>query len=265
MRFWTVLQEPLCQAVFVENGQIVKRIPEKPPNTPARRVMAVGKFNDKLVLGRRNSLEIWDFAGNKCEHIINSQVIYGLHEINQYQDDILICCTSLDGLFQLNLDGDLKWSWFAHDHGFCPDPKLLQMRDWQTIQLTESITPPNSCHLNSARIYGDKVLCSMLKAKKIIEVKIGESGFKKILDLKEDGVHSPVYIKNKLCYATMDNLFINNMNFKYDYKTKKNYLWVKRIVEHNGLVHFSHEQGVTSYNYRGFTNIRLPRPFGIVF
>lgn len=265
MKFWTVLQEPLCQAVLVENGKITKRIPEKAPNTPARRIVAAARYKDKLVLGRRNSLELWDFNGNKCEHIINSPVIYGLHEINQYNDDIIICCSYLDGLFQLNLDGDLKWSWFAHDNGFCPDPKLLEREDWEVVQLTEYIAPPKSCHLNSARVYGDKLLCSLLRTKKIIEVPIGQAGFKNILDLKKEGVHSPVYIKNKLCYATKDELLINNVAYKYDYRKKTNYLWVKRIVENDGMIFFTHEQGVSYYNYKTFTNIRIPRPFGVVF
>lgn len=268
MRFWTSLQEPLSQAALVENDKIIKRIPDNPCGTPVRKVGCVSRYQDKLIIGRKNSIELWDFAGNELLHIINSPMIYGLHEINQYEDDLIICCTTLDVIFRMDLNGNIKWTWFAHDHGFCPNAKLLDDLNWQTIQLTKSISPPQSSHINSCRVHGNKVIASLMKNKKAVEIEIGSKNYKVILSDLQDGLHSPVIIDNKLCYATMDEIVLGNHKIKYDYPNKQGYLWVKRIVEHEDKIFFSHESGV-SYVFKKdkskVIDITLPRPFGIVF
>jgi len=269
MKFWTVLQEPLFQAVLVENGNIIKRIPEIPPNTPVRRVGCIAKYKDKLIIGKRNSLEIWDFDGKELLQTLYSPLIYGLHEINQYQDDIIICCTTIDGIFRLDLEGNVKWKWFAHQHGFCPDTKLLDDPNWQTIQLTQSISPPNSSHINSCRVHGDTVIASLMYNKTAIEIKIGEQGYTKLIELPEShGLHGTIRVNNELCYATMDRIVLGKKVIDYNYATNEGYLWVKRIVEHDDKIFFSHESGI-SYVFKNkkdkVYDIPLPRPFGIVF
>lgn len=265
MRFWTALQEPLNQAALIENGKIIKVIPENPSGTPARKVLCVSKYNDNLVIGRRNSIEIWDFEGEKMLNSIYSPLIYGLHEINQYKEDLIVCCTILDVIFRIDLNGNIKWKWFAHEHNFCPNPNLLDDPNWQTTQLTKSISPPNSSHLNSCRVHGNKVLIALMKNKKALEIKIGEQEYKVILANSKDGLHSPVIIENNLCYATIDNLILGNTVISYDYGKKEGYLWVKRIVQHEDKIFFSHENGISYLHNNKIVDINLPRPFGIVF
>ena len=265
MKFWTTLQEPLSQAALIEDGKIIKLIPENPSGTPARKVYCVSRYKDNLVIGRRNSIELWDFEGNELLHTIYSPLIYGLHEINQYQEDLIVCCTSLDVVFRIDLEGNVKWKWFAHEHDFCPDPKLLDDPNWQTIQLTKSISPKYSSHLNSCRVHGNKVLISLMKNKKALEIEIGKQQFNVILSNIPEGLHSPVIINDELCYATMDQLVIGNKIIKYDYEKKEGYLWVKRIVEHDGKIFFSHENAISCIEKDKIKDIILPRPFGIVF
>ena len=268
MKFWTTLQEPLSQAALIEDGKIIKLIPETPSNTPVRKVGCVARYKDKLIIGKRNSFELWDFDGKELLQTLYSPLIYGLHEVNQYQDDIIMCCTTIDGIFRLDWDGNVKWKWFAHQHGFCPDAKLLDDPNWQTMQLTQSISPPNSSHINSCRVHGNKVLVSLMKNNKAIEIEIDKQDYKVVISDFPHGLHSPVIIDNELCYATMDRIVLGKKVIDYNYATKEGYLWVKRIVEHDDKIFFSHESGI-SYVFKNkkdkVYDIPLPRPFGIVF
>lgn len=268
MKFWTVLQEPLYQAALVQDGKIIKTIPANPSGTPVRHVYALARYKDNLVIGKKNSFEIWDFEGNELIKTIYCPLIYGLHEINQYKDDLIVCCTTLDVIFRMDLDGNVKWKWFAHQHGFCPDTKLLENPNWQTMQLSQTVSFSDASHLNSCRVHEDKVIASLMNNKIIIEINIGEQNYNVLLSNVKHGVHSPIIIDKKLCYATVDELNIGNRIIKYDYENKTGYLWVKRIVDHDNKIFFSHELGISyivKNNENNIFDFVLPRPFGIVF
>ena len=105
MKFWTALQFPLCQAALVCEGKIVKTIPPKPPKTPARRVELVAEYDDLLVIGRRNSIELWDRAGIELLQSVYHPWIYRLHDCLQVGSELLVACATLDVVFQLDFDG----------------------------------------------------------------------------------------------------------------------------------------------------------------
>jgi hypothetical protein len=107
-----------------------------------------------------------------------------------------------------------------------------------------------------------------MKNNKAIEIEIDKQDYKVVISDFSHGLHSPVIIDNELCYATMDRIVLGKKVIDYNYATKEGYLWVKRIVEHDDKIFFSHESGI-SYVFKNkkdkVYDIPLPRPFGIVF
>lgn len=259
MKFWTSLQEPLSQAVLIDdNGNIIKKIPEKTPNTPVRKVGCVGKYKNDLIVGRRNSIEIWDINGNEQKYIINHPWIYGLHEVSQIEDDLLIACSSLDVVFRITLEGEVKWSWWAYKSGYGKKFELIDRKDWVNNQVTKNLDNPHGVHLNSGRLQDGKILISLLKSNICGYVEQNKHHFH-ILAKDLQGVHSPFYYNGQLCYGLSNGLVVNEVFIA-------GYRWVKRLAEYDSLLWFSHEEGVTALNknLHVVKNYRLPRPFGII-
>lgn len=177
MRFWTAFQHPLRQAALVENGQVIRTIPDHPAKTPARWSEAIGRWDDRhILIGRRSSIELWTADGKTLVQQAYHPWIYGLHVVKRYKDYILVGCAGPDCVFLLDWDGNVAWSWFAHTQNLSapltgyPVP-YGQGPEWQAFQLTQSFGLPGSTHLNSANIEPDgSVIVTLCHSKTIVRV-----------------------------------------------------------------------------------------------
>lgn len=174
MRFWTAFQHPLHQAALVENGQVIRTIPDHPAKTPARMVGPIGRWDDDHILvGRRSSVELWTADGKDLVQQVYHPWIYGLHVVKRYEDCLLLGCAGPDCLILLDWDGNARWSWFAHSRGLSakldgyPVP-FGEGPAWQSFQLTQNFKLPGSTHLNSANIEADGAVVATLCHSKTI-------------------------------------------------------------------------------------------------
>ncbi len=174
MRFWTAFQHPLRQAALVENGRVLRTIPDHPAKTPARWSEAIGRWDDRhILIGRRNSIELWTADGKDLVQQAYHAWIYGLHVVKRYKDLILVGCAGPDCVFLMDWDSNVKWSWFAHTQQLSapltgyPVP-FGSGTEWQSFQLTQSFGLPGSTHLNSVNIQPDGTLIATLCHSKTI-------------------------------------------------------------------------------------------------
>lgn len=261
MRFWTALQYPLNQAALICDGQIVKTIPPRPPNTPARWVVLVSQYDDCLVVGRRCSIELWDRGGTELIHSVYHPWIYSLHDCRQVGADLLLACATLDVVFKLDLQGQASWNWWAWRDGLAEKPGFIERDDWQTVQLTQHVEH-NTAHLNSITLENDHtVLATLLRPRTIVQLNLSDhqpqSRF--VESLKATDPHDFQYHAGRAVYGRRDGITI-------DGRAHDGYEYVKRIFpvgEDRYL--FTHEEGITQIDCEGRRLIdwTLPRPFGI--
>lgn len=262
MKFWTALQDPLSQAVLVDNGKIVCRIPEKPPGTLVRRVKCLGESGGDLIVGRRNSIERWKSDGSEMISSYYHPYIYGIHEICEYGDKLIVGCAGLDVVFMLDSDSNVVWEWWASGDGYRAVVKEVFDENWPVMQLTSDRFDflKGESHLNSVRIFGNDLLVSLLSNKVIVKLGIGSSKSEFVSDTLF-GVHSPILLKSgELVYGCDNGIVLPGGRIIEGYE------WVKRIYETSeGNLLFTHERGVTCINLSGeiLDHIPLPRPFGI--
>lgn len=260
MRYWTALQEPFSQAALVENGRIVRRIPDSPPRTRARQVKCVAEFDGNLVVGRLASIELWTPDGGEMISSLYHPYIVGLHEIHQYKDMLLVACAGIDVLFLMTQDCECVWSWWAHHGGYCPRIPEVDGPDWEMFQSTGkawTLTKDES-HLNSARVHGDQVLASLLRKDLIVQIPLFGTTATEVCNTAF-GVHSPIMTSGGLVYGSDKGVCLPG-------HTVLGYEWVKRIYEMpDGPLLITHEAGVTKISTSGdvLTHHTLPRPFGV--
>lgn len=261
MRLWTMLQEPLSQVALVENGKITKRIPNHPPQTLSRQVKAISEFDGNLIIGRRNSIEMWTPDGNQMIKSVYHPWIYGLHEIIQFGDELLIACAHLDVVFRLNWDGECTWSWWAYKEGYSAEPTFINDENWQTVQLTEILPNDDSVHLNSIKIHEDMILVTLMRKKLVVMVNPHDQYDKSshVRQLPEEAhcPHDFLYHKGMPVYGRDIGIVINE-------KIKSGYQFVKRIKPLDDTLLFTHEKGITQTNFDGrvITDWTLPKPYG---
>ncbi|MDP7014685.1 MAG: hypothetical protein QGG36_02690 [Pirellulaceae bacterium] len=261
MRFWTALQFPLCQAALVEDGEIVRTIPCKPPGTPARRVVLVGDYEGMLVVGRRNSIEIWDREGGELIQSVYHPWIYSFHACLQHGQRLLVASATLDVVFSLDLEGEATWAWWAHRDGLAAAPSFVDSKDWASRQLTQEIDH-NTAHLNSLRWKSDKVLlATLLRRGAVVAIDIG-NGKQPVArierELADPDIHDFQYVGDRAVYGTRDAIVVGDC-------VHTGFSYVKRVVAlESDQVLFSHENGVTALDGDGARGIdwTLPRPFG---
>jgi len=256
-RFWTIFQEPLQQAALIEDGKIVKLIPNSPPRTPARFVSCVGRYNDSLVIGRKNSVELWDWKGEILKSSIYHPWIYRLHDVKQIGDNLLLGCCRIDAMFSINLDAELQWSWFAHEYDLSPQFTAINEPNWTMRHICgEIIEHPGESHLNSVNYQDDTFWISLLKKQMAVKYHQGKI---ETIPVEENGIHDYQLIDGKVCYGYDDGCILGEHKFT-------GFPWVKRIKKHNEHIFFSYEQGVVKTKGDQVVEIiPLPRPFGIVF
>ena len=260
MKFWTALQYPLCQAALVEDGRICKTIPVKPPRTPARRVGLVADYDGKLVVGRRNSIELWDRQGQELLECVYHRWIYGLHGCLQIDSDLLLACSTLDVVFRLDFEGRSPWSWWAHHDGLAAEPRFLERQDWPTLQLTQQLEH-DTAHLNSIRLKDSRtVLATLRRRRAVVEIDLSDPSPKSKLVrlIQEPQPHDFQYHEGKELFGTEDSLVVGGA-------ACPGYSFVKRIIVlAGGRYLFTHEEGVVEIDGDGrvLASWTLPRPFG---
>src|ERR1700722_6789687 len=177
MRFWTALQEPFNQAAFVLDGRIVMCIPDHPPKTPVRKGMCVSEFDGNLVIARRSHVELWKPDSSAMLGSYYHPFIFMPHEVQQYQEMFLIASAGIDVLLLMDQDCRAKWAWWAHQEGYCPKIAEVESDQWPVVQTTWQTYSflRDTCHLNSARVFGDEAIITLMKRGLILSVRLGSS------------------------------------------------------------------------------------------
>jgi len=262
-RFWTVLQDPFFQAILVENGRIIRRIPTDPPRTITRKVGCVAEYKGTLVLLKHSSFEQWDAEGKEFIQGFHDKRIYGPHRIVQFENDLMICAGGLDLFFIMDIEGKVKWEWWAYKYGVGGRPDFYFKEDWIIKQVTgdsNKIPIDIRAQFNSIWLNGGKFLTSALRRREIIEVTINKEGFKH-LAWTEDGCHSPIFDNGILIFCTDFGLKVGKRKILTQFK------WLKFVQKIETGFAFTHEEGVVfvDEDWKIMKEIPLPRPFQLAF
>lgn len=263
MRFWTALQAPLFQAALVDDGKIVETVPPRPPSTPARRVYLVGEYDSNLIIGRRNSLELWSRDGTEFKRQVYHPWIYSLHDCEQYGDNLILACATLDVVFELTWDGDAVWSWWAWKDGLAGKPDFIDSDDWQTMQLTQEIQH-DTAHLNSIQIdlMGRQIYATLLRRQTVVSIPLPhiEALTTMAAETRVDP-HDYQRIDGRPVYGFCEGLQFGPIDTG---RTVLGYDYPKRIRRVGDTLLVTHEGGVSRLTLDGdhIETWPLPRPFG---
>jgi hypothetical protein len=270
-KFWTGYQQPLCQAVLIEEGKELLAIPPRPAGTPARQVWCVGEWDDKLLMGRRNLVELWNRQGTELERQVYHKWLYTLHVTEKLGGAILVGSAVLDMAMLLDWNGNVAWEWWAWKDGYAPKPSAVEEDNWRNTQLTQQWQPADSCHLNSISVEPDNtLLLTLMKARKVVRVSLAQSNPKSALEFdagneKYRYIHdfqydrrggSPVPV-----FGAENGLWVGDRLLYRD-----DWPWVKRIRQLGQDEYaFTHMRGVVVCDKNGNTlqTQELPTPFGI--
>jgi len=263
MKLWTMLQEPLSQAALFENGNTTKKIPNHPPGTLSRQVKTLGEFDGNLLIGRRNNIEMWTPDGSQMIKSVYHPWIYGLHEVLQWGDELLLACANLDCVFTLDWEGNSNWSWWAWKEGYSTEPTFLNEDNWQTRQITDNFTHKGSVHLNSIKRHEDKVLVTLMWKHTIVSVKPYSNEPSELVAVLPRDARCP----HDYFYHEGVEIYGRDWGIVIDGELKRGFSFVKRIYPLRETILFTHEQGIVEMDYKRKKAIRqwtLPKPFGFV-
>lgn len=273
MRFWTAYQEPLRQAALVDDGRVIRTIPDHPPGTPTRWIFAVGSFDGKLLVGRRCDIQLWDKEGLTIEKSVYHPWIYALHSIEQFGDLLLAACAVLDVVFLFDWNGNARWSWHAYRSGYGPKRDCVDGKDWQRVQFSGVVDCAGSPHVNSANMDADGIVVTMLRVGKVVLLNTDGRGLKELSVPQTGGMHDFKYDRRSgapvLVGGAEDGLVIGDSLFSLDgcQTGHGDHWYVKRVklYEDDKYV-VSHETGVAIMDRKGrvLRNFPLPRPFNAV-
>ncbi len=255
-----MLQEPLSQVALVEDGEILKRIPDHPPQTLSRQVKTISEFDGNLIIGRRNNIEMWTPDGSQMIKSVYHPWIFGLHDVKQWGNELLIACADLDVVFRLDWEGNSNWSWWAWKEGYSTEPTFLEDENWQTRQITDNFTHKGSVHLNSIQFHEDLVLVTLMWKNTIVA-----------LDPNSDRPSTPVsnlagaHCIHDYLYHDGKEIYGRDAGIVIDGKLRPGYQFVKRIKPMGDTILFTHEKGITQMNHNTGQVVHqwtLPKPFG---
>jgi len=264
LRFWTTLQY-LKQAVLGEDGKIIRSIPAHPPKTIFRRAGVVCEYYDKLALGKHASFELWDVKTDECYRSFHHPLILAPHDICQYGQEVLISSSGLEMFFIMDIDGNVKWEWWGYKNDLGGKNEHFFREDWVANQTTSDLCEvplESQAHFNSIFLNGSgKFLTAALRKKKIVEITVGEDGFKNIANIEEAGCHSPIIHNGVLIYGTESGIRVG------DKRVLKEFEWIKYVRPFEGGYIFTHEKGlvVTDSEWIPKEEVSLPAPYGFAF
>ena len=265
LRFWTTLQLRK-QAVLVEDGKIVKAIPEHPPKTIFRRVAVVTEYKGKLALVKQASFELWEQEKLWCITSFPHKLIYTPHDVVQVGDDVLICSSGLEMFFVMDIEGKVKWEWWGYKNGIGAENLYFSRPDWETNQAMSDLCAPPvevAAHFNSIWMDGKGTfLTAALRRQKIIKVTIGKPGYALVADVGAHGCHTPfLYADGTLIYGTEEGIRVGDKDVLTDYK------WVKYVRPFEDGFAFAHSTGlaVVDGHWKVKENVPLPMPYKFAF
>ena len=264
LKFWTTLQI-LKQAVLVEAGKITREIPAHPPKTIFHRAGVVCEYNGKLALAKHASFELWDTRTNECYRSFHHRMILAPHDIVQYGPDLLICSSGLELFFLMDIDGNVIWEWWGYKNGIGGKNEHFFQDDWVINQTTSDLCEvpiSEAAHFNSIWLDGNgKFLTAALRKRKIIEITIGEQGYRHIANIEDAGGHSPFIHHGILIYGTENGIKVGNNRMLKDFK------WIKTVRHFEDGFAFTHEKGfvITDSKWQVKEEISLPSPYKFVY
>lgn len=270
MRFWTAFQEPLCQAALIENGKIVRTIPDHPPKTPVRFVHIVGEYKDKLILTRSSDHQIWSLDGKTQELQLYTPYVYAPHWVGELDGCVLAGSGGLDVVYMLDLEGKCKWAWWLCDHSKRPADfrMLMNQPDWLDYQVSRRLPEDRMCGLNSIhkRLNGSLLVTLMkMNAGVCVQPQLPVSLYPAVkwLSVLMTKYSFPHDIQldprnHRLVYGAKEGFII-------DEEVVLPYEFVKRVRPIDGGYIITHEKGVvvTDMDGKEKQSVLLPRPFGV--
>jgi hypothetical protein len=273
MRFWTSFQGPLFQAALIENGKVVRTIPDHPPKTPVNFIHIVGEYKDKLVITRRSDHQIWSLDGKTHELQLYTPYVYAPHWVGEWNGFVLAGSGGLDVVYLLDLEGKISWAWWLCDHSKRPKDfrALMQKTDWLDYQVSRRLPEERMCGLNSIHKQSDgSVVVTMMKMNAGIRLQPTPYVQPALLrpavnwlsalltrhDCPHDVQLDPR--NGRLVYGAKDGFVI-------DEEVVLSYEFVKRVRPIEGGYLITHERGVvvTDMDGKEKKSIPLPRPFGV--
>jgi hypothetical protein len=97
---------------------------------------------------------------------INNRLFSHLHSIRRTKDGLLVASTGLDAIFEVDLDGKIKWEWWAIDHGYdtLKNGEKRKLDKSEDHRLKSYPTMFQTTHLSQAIVdpYDDKKIISVL-------------------------------------------------------------------------------------------------------
>lgn len=261
MRFWTLLQTPLNQAVLIEDGKTIAQVPSKPPNTPVRRVGVIGSYGNYLACPMHSSFQLWEGDGLTCVTEFYHPLIYAPHACVEFDGHILICSSGLDLFLLMDASGEVLWRWFGGKNGLGEFPEHILRDDWPVLHNSgKNYQLEGGAHFNSIWVEPDRkgFLTSCLKNGQIVRIKPYEDGFEEVAHTKCYGVHSPMMsAEHGLIYGKEKGIVVDGTEVLTGYD------WVKYVRETAEGYVFTHEVGVTFVDrkWNVLREVPLPRPF----
>lgn len=268
MRFWTAFQDPLHQAALIDNGKIVRTIPDHAPKTPVRFVHIVGEFKDKLVITRRSDHQIWSIDGKTQELQLYTPYVYAPHWVGELEGCVLAGSGGLDVVYTLDLNGKITWEWWLCAHSKRPVDfrSFMSSAEWLDYQLSRRLPEDRMCGLNSIHKCDDgRIMVTMMKMNAGILLDPGTS-----IDVRVSKWLPSLIVR----HAFPHDIQIDPRNGRLVYGSKEGLVideeivlrceFVKRVRPVDGGYLITHEKGVvvTDMDGKERQSIGLPRPFG---
>jgi len=270
VRYWTKLQQPFDQAVYVDNGKIVDRIPENPPSTPARRVACIGQLGDKLLLIRSASWELWDKHGQEMLTGAPEPLLYACHAAEQWSPTMALICSSGLELFVI-LDTESRevvWKWWAHEKGYGgQNPHFGDGGpDWQVKQVSArsyQVPRAEAAHFNSVYVQGGAFITSALWRRTVYSIVVADGSVTTMLTGAAEGLHTPIMHDDKLIYGCKQGIVVRRDKMEEHHLPEL--IWPKYLRPTPWGYIVTHEGGVTAIDekWQIIKTDVMPVPFGI--
>ncbi len=269
MRFWTSLQDPRFQAVLVEDGAMVRRIPLSAPKTIARRVGIVSEYNDSLAILRAGSFELWTRDGLQCETSFYSPKIHAPHGMMQWGDEVLVLSSGLELFFTMNIEGEISWEFWAHENGIGGKNPYYFSDEWEILHLTGlnyAAPAATAGYFNSMSKWGEKIVVGSLRKNTIFALEPGTQNVEVLHKTERNGLHSPIVTDLGIVFGLEKGIALYDGSTEHVFAEELS--WVKYIRESgDGRYFATHETGLSTLNadFEEIARVALPRPFRFAF
>lgn len=166
---------------------------------------------------------------------MKKNIFNNLHSISKTTTGYLITCTGLDLILEINLSGDIIWSWWASENGFGITPlgeirKITRSEEYYSVNYP---TLSQTTHVNSAIESYGKILATLFHQG--IVVSIDKKSLKSSILCKNLSKPHSIRKISKERYIVSDTqnnqAKIFDINFKLLNTIKSNFSWVQTTIE----------------------------------